>query len=122
MRFGGVPASPGIKAHWFQAQAHDVLVEETITFCPVHFDAWLETESTRTQTGLHYRNLHVPIRSTPTDEQVRLTDAFIHLDDFTAGRLSRGIRWLDDFLVSTMIHESTHAVGFVRSMSNRLSK
>lgn len=119
-RFGAVPVNPTIKAHTFPAA--EPLVEETITFCPIHFDAWLATESTRTQSALHYRNLHVPIGSAPTDEQVQLAQRLLNLDDFAHGTSSRGIRWLWDFLVSTMIHESTHAIGFVRSDDNKLRK
>lgn len=111
---------PGIKAHTFPAA--EPLVEETITFCPIYFDAWLATESTRTQSGLHYRNLHVPIGSTLTDEQVQLAQRLLNLGDFAGGTRGRGIRWLGDFLVSTMIHESTHAIGFVRSDDNKLRK
>lgn len=121
-RFGNVPVDTTIKAHWVMATGKESLIDETITFCPLYFDGWLATESSRTQNGLHYRNLHVSIDSTPTDEQLQLTQQLLALDDFAGGSKGRGISWLSDFLVSTVIHESTHAVGFVGTRDNRLSQ
>lgn len=111
-RFGGVPVSTGIKAHFFPADS-DIL-EESITFCPLHFDKWKEIESSRTASGLHWRNLHVGIGESPTKSQLRLTNSLMALDDFKlVENQIRATKWLGDFLVSTLIHESTHASAFV---------
>lgn len=88
------------------------LVEEIMVFCPVGFDSWMATESNRLREGYHYRDLHVKIGSEPTDKQKAAAKKLMGLSDFTTGKPPRATRWLSDFLVLTMIHESTHGEAF----------
>lgn len=118
MRFGGVPAKPSINAYVYPA-AYD-LVEETMFFCPVRFDRWIATDTSRTGAGLHYRDLHVEIGASPSDAQNTAIDNLLASPDFTDEQ-AKGITWLSEFLTSTMIHESTHSEAFIGS-GNRLSE
>jgi hypothetical protein len=118
-RFDGVPTLPGMKAHWFPAPGR--IVEESITFCPRHFDAWIETERTRTQNRLHWRNMHVPIGSTPTADQQQLAQQLLALPEMASTAQLTGVKWLAKFVVQTMIHESTHAPSFLGAVP-RLSQ
>ncbi|KAE8153224.1 hypothetical protein BDV25DRAFT_137129 [Aspergillus avenaceus] len=111
-RFGGVPAHPTISAHMF-GQFSKIMDGETITFCPNHFDSWLDIEADRTQSRLHYRNLHVPIGETPTDEQLELARRLANDD-------TKIIKWLSNFLVSTFIHEGGHSAAFAGSKDQAL--
>lgn len=54
--------------------------------------------------------MHVPIGSSPTDDQKAAAKQLMALDDFT--NKNRATRWLSDFLVQTLLHESTHAQAF----------
>ncbi|KAL2836454.1 hypothetical protein BJY01DRAFT_238255 [Aspergillus pseudoustus] len=116
-RFGAVPTLPGMKAHWLPVQKDiedtEVVVEESITFCPLHFKDWIETERTRTQNRLHWRNMHVPIGSNPTPDQQQLIEQLLGLPVMSATARIGGMKWLSNFVVQTLIHESTHAPSFL---------
>ncbi|CDM27742.1 hypothetical protein DTO013E5_8450 [Penicillium roqueforti] len=116
-RFGPVPALPGIKAYVYGAIYG--LVQETMVFCSLKFDKWTEVETSRIGSGLHYRDLHVEIGSSPTTNQKSAIEKLLAQPDFI-GKEGRGIKWLSDFLVSTVIHESTHAEAFVGGGSKTL--
>lgn len=118
-RFGPVPALPGIKAYVYGAIYG--LVQETMVFCSLKFDKWTEVETSRIGSGLHYRDLHVEIGSSPTTNQKSAIEKLLAQPDFI-GKEGRGIKWLSDFLVSTVIHESTHAEAFVGGGSKTLSE
>ena len=107
-----MPALDGVYAQTFGAAGP--LLEDSITFCPWAFNTWNTIESTRTASGLHFRNLHVDIGASPTGDQGKLVNSLLPLDDFKPiqGQF-RGTKWLSDFFVSTLIHESTHARAFV---------
>lgn len=84
------------------------------------FDKWISADTDRTANGLHYRDLHVDIGSSPTDAQKTASTKLLAEGDFT-GQSPRAIRWLNDFLVSTMLHESTHSAAFA-GVGNTLGK
>ncbi|THC92884.1 hypothetical protein EYZ11_007636 [Aspergillus tanneri] len=110
IRFGLVPPDPHVKAHTSKATFNRL--DEIMDFCPVFFDRWITNDTRRTQSGLHYRNLHVSIGSSPTNDQKRAAKRLVTEADFT-GPEPRATKWLSDFLVLTLIHESTHAIAFV---------
>lgn len=118
-RFGGVPADPSIRAYVYRP-IFPKLIGETMVFCPVRFDNWTTTETSRTASGLHYRNLHVDIGSHPTDAQKAATSRLLADADFDEQSETpiRATKWLSDFLVGSFIHESTHATAFTGEGKN----
>lgn len=111
-RFGPVPVNSGVKAYVYNAVYG--LIEEIMVFCPLHQSDWASAETDRTQSNLHYRKLHVEIGSSPSDEQLQLAK------DLQGQNVN--LKWLSDFVVQTLIHESTHAVAFVGSDGAKLGK
>jgi hypothetical protein len=110
-RFGQVPARQGIKA--YVSYPRDGLVEETMTFCPAEFDRWISFDDDRIAHGIHYRDLHVKIGGSPSEQQEGAISTLLGSSDINAATgWSRGMMWLGNFLTATMIHESTHSQAF----------
>ncbi|KAH6876558.1 hypothetical protein B0T10DRAFT_566774 [Thelonectria olida] len=105
----GVPVGKGLNAYTYNALFG--AVEEIMVFCPDHHTRWLDFDNDRSSSGLHYRDLHVAIGEEPTTAQKEATTRLLALTDFTV-KPERGIKWLGDFLVATLLHESTHAEAF----------
>lgn len=115
-RFGQVPAEKGIKA--YVSHPHPGLVEETMTFCPAEFDRWIAFDDDRIAQGIHYRDLHVEIGGSPSEQQEGAISTILESSDINAATgLSRGVMWLGNFLTATMIHESTHSKAFAGSQN-----
>ncbi|KAL2861824.1 hypothetical protein BJX68DRAFT_260626 [Aspergillus pseudodeflectus] len=90
------------------------LVEEAMTFCLVNFDSWTTVEDERTARGIHWRNMHVEVGEELSDAQSTAVETLLARPDISATvSHSKGMKWLSTFLVSTFIHESTHAQAFV---------
>lgn len=105
-----VPVLSGLKAYTYNAIYG--LIEETIVFCPAKQGEWEAYDASMIESGLPYRNMHIPIGGTPTTQQA--TDA--------ASIAPNTIDWFKSNLVKTLIHESTHSVAFVTPDQSTLSK
>ncbi|KAL4739546.1 hypothetical protein BDV11DRAFT_169960 [Aspergillus similis] len=111
-RFGGVTVLEGAKA--YVSYPIFGLVEEAMTFCPMNFDSWTTVEDDRTARGIHWRDMHVEIGEDLSDAQSTAVETLLARPEISATvSHSKGIKWLSNFLVSTFIHESTHAQAFV---------
>lgn len=98
-----VPVLSGVAAYVYGAIYG--LIEETMVFCPAKQGAWEAYDASMIESGLHYRNMHVAVGGEPTTQQ--------QTDAATLAGGSNNIAWFKDYLVKTLIHESTHAVAFV---------
>ncbi|EHK21629.1 uncharacterized protein TRIVIDRAFT_222871 [Trichoderma virens Gv29-8] len=79
-------------------------LDETLTFCPSRSDQWITAESNSVMDGLEFRRLHVPTNSQPNEYQKAALDKLIYQKS--------DIGWLGQFLVTTLIHELSHAEAF----------
>ncbi|KAI1857172.1 hypothetical protein JX265_011373 [Neoarthrinium moseri] len=101
-RLGGVPVDPGISAYTYTDSAP--LKEEIMVFCPASLGKWAATESERSASKVHYRDLHVEMGAQPTDAQIELAKSLKPGEND-----AENISWLSSFMAQTVIHESTHS-------------
>ncbi|KAK4035199.1 hypothetical protein C8A01DRAFT_18101 [Parachaetomium inaequale] len=107
-----IPVFPtGVRGITFPSR--DGLAEEKILFCPTWQPSWTAFDNARTNDGLHYRAMHVPIGGTPTERQRELARDL-------ASNGGRNVMWFKNFFVKTLIHESTHATAFTTTRSTKL--
>ncbi|KAL7940210.1 hypothetical protein V8C42DRAFT_363613 [Trichoderma barbatum] len=79
-------------------------LDETLTFCPARTDQWITAESNAGMDGLDFRRLHIPLNSHPNEYQKVALDKLMYQKS--------DIGWLGQFLVTTLIHELSHAEAF----------
>ncbi|KAL7930239.1 hypothetical protein V8C35DRAFT_324472 [Trichoderma chlorosporum] len=79
-------------------------LDETLTLCPARSDQWITAESNSVMDGLEFRRLNVPINSQPNEYQKAALDKLLYQKS--------DIGWLGQFLVTTLIHELSHAEAF----------
>jgi hypothetical protein len=107
-----IPVFPtGVRGITFPSR--DGLAEEKILFCPAWQPSWTAFDNARTNDGLHYRAMHVPIGGTPTERQRELARDL-------ASNGGRNVMWFKNFFIKTLIHESTHATAFTTTRLTKL--
>jgi hypothetical protein len=109
-----VPVLDYVRAVTYHAVPQFGTVEEKMVFCPASLARWLTFDNERTNDKLHYRNLHVPIGGTPTQQQQDLASRMI--------KDGLDVSWLKKFLVKTIMHEMTHSVAFSTPSQNKLGE
>jgi hypothetical protein len=91
------------------------MLEEKMVFCPAFLADRMAFDGQRVNDGLHYRNMHVPIGGTPTQDQQNLADRLLSVE-------GQNFSWFKFFLVKTFIHESTHSLAFCTPTHGTLSE
>jgi hypothetical protein len=100
-----VPVKSDLGAYVTNAFGNTHVEEEYMVLCPAHqaeFTAW---DAEMTNDHLHYRDLHVDIGGSVSDDQQEDADALI--------ATGWNIAYLTKFLARILIHESTHSKAFL---------